>query len=111
MIDDSKRRKVDRWATYNYFHDKVVRDFKLKPIDIAVWHALFRHGDQWGIIKLSKKRLRDESGITDKRTLNRSLERLCALKLIGVVQKGGWSIEKGRTCTVWWHRAKKLPGD
>lgn len=107
MADDKPKRKVDRWATYNYFHDVVSQ--KIKPVDIAVWNIIFRNADQWGIARLSKSRLRRKSAIKDKRTLDRSLERLINLKLIGIAKEGYWSKETGWVCTVWWHRAKRLP--
>ena len=108
MPEDKPKRKVDRWATNNYFQDKIIKEYQLKPIDIAVWHAMFRHGDQWGIIKMSKKRIRDESGIVSKHTLNRILEKLIELKLIGLIRAGGWNENEGRFCSVWWHRAIRL---
>ena len=110
MEANVKRRKVDRWATYNYFHDQVINKYGLKPIDIAIWHALFRHADIWGIIKLSNSRICSESGITNKRTLKRSLEKMVELKLIGMVQKGGSGNENRRQCTVWWQRSKRQNG-
>lgn len=109
MRNSPNMRKVDRWGTYNYFHDVVSQ--KLKPMDIAVWNVIFRHADQWGLARLSKTKIRVKSGIKDKRTLNRSLERLIERKLIGVVKKGYWDKKDGWICSVWWHRAKRLPED
>lgn len=106
MTEGKPKRKVDRWATYNYFQDKLIRLHKLKSVDIAVWHAMFRHANNGGIVKLSKSRMLEESGIGNKRTLNRALEKLMEIKLIGIVRQGGTDKTKGSFCTVWWIKGK-----
>ncbi|MDD3586917.1 MAG: helix-turn-helix domain-containing protein [Thermoguttaceae bacterium] len=100
-------KPVDRWGTFNYFFDKIVEQTSLGPKEIAVWLAIFRHGDTNGMATISKKRLLRMTGIGSKHTLNRALARLQELKLIGVVERGVNVKGKGWKCTKWWHRTKR----
>lgn len=80
---DTARR---RWTLLNCFVDEGMGD--LKPADVAVWLALFRHGSADGLATVARSRVVAMTGLTVK-TVSAALRRLIDAGCLERLKHGG----------------------
>lgn len=85
-----KRQRKDtarrRWTLFNRFVDDGMAD--LKPADVAVWLALFRHAQADGTATVARSRLIAMTGLAP-RTIKVALRRLIDFGWMERLRRGG----------------------
>ncbi len=82
----ARAAQVRRWGLFNRFVDTGLAS--LRPVDVEVWLALFRHADTDGVVCLARTRLAGLAGCTEK-TASRALGRLIEAGWLRRLRRGG----------------------
>jgi len=98
----SKKKTVDRYATFNHVADNAVKEKGLSVADFGFWAYLWRHGTPEGFITIGYSKIMSDLNIKSVHTIRRHFKNLMEADLIGIEQKG--SIDN--TPTKYWYRKK-----